>query len=76
MGCGICAVLNAREKDFVKIYKDYFKRYGKVYYVYRTETNGGIKIVPQESFNIIFEEQIKPNFDNGAEYFHISEFTG
>lgn len=76
MGCGICAKLNKQEKDFVKIYKDYYKRFGKVHYAYRTETNGDIKIASEDSFDTIFNTEIKPNFEKGAEYFHISEFTG
>lgn len=44
-------------------------------YLFRTEENGNLKVVSKSSFNVVFESKIKPNFDKGAEYFHISEFT-
>jgi hypothetical protein len=75
MGCGICAKLSRKEKDVVKVYKDFYETYGKVYYAYRTETDGVIRFVVGSSFNTVFERDIKPNFDKGAEFFHIKEFS-
>ena len=76
MGCGICAKLNKREKNLVKVYKNYYLSYGKEYYVFRTEKGGGLSIVSKNQFNTVYERDIKPNFNKGAEYFHISEYKG
>lgn len=76
MGCGICAKLNRKETDLVKVYKGYFTKYGKEYFVFRTSIRGDLKIVVKEQFDTVFESEIKPNFKNGAEFFHIKEYTG
>lgn len=45
-------------------------------YFYKTETNGTIRIIRAKNFKTILETEIKPNFDKGSEYAHISEFKG
>jgi len=57
-------------------YKQEFETKGIVRYYYRLQTNGDIYICRPASFNTILETQIKPNFVNGAEYGHISEYNG
>ena len=76
MGCTLCAKLNKKEKDLVKIYREYYTKYGKDYYVFKTSAKGDIKIVNKKQFKTVFETQIKPNFDKGAEYGHIKEYIG
>lgn len=76
MGCGICAKLNRREKNLVKVYREYYTKYGIEYYAFKTEENGGISFVKKNQFNTIYEREIKPNLHKGADYFHIKEFTG
>ena len=73
--CNPCAQLTKAQGDTVKIYINYYKEGKDDYYVYKLSQNGDIKIVKKKFFNIVFETEIKPNFDNGAEYWHISEFT-
>lgn len=53
-----------------------YKREKKDYYFYRLETNGDIYLTPKKSFKWVFDNKIKPNFKNGSEYAHISEFNG
>ncbi|MCP4984854.1 MAG: hypothetical protein GY928_01955 [Colwellia sp.] len=76
MSCGICAKLNNTERNAVNAYKGYYNKNGVEYYVYRTEKGGIIKFVRKNSFKIVFERDIKPNYDKGAEFFHIKEYTG
>lgn len=76
MACYACGKFKDKDINVIKIYKDYYERFGKVYYVFRTQKNGDVKIVNKKQFNNIFETIIKPNFHKGAEYFHISEFSG
>lgn len=75
MGCYACGLFNNKEKNVIKIYKNYYRNFGKEYYIYRLKKQGDLKIVQKKQFNTIFESEIKPNFGSGAEYFHISEFV-
>jgi hypothetical protein len=52
-----------------------FKKQGVSRYFYRLKANGEIFVCRASSFKTIFEEQIKPNLKNGAEYSHISEYN-
>ena len=72
MPCLPCAKVSASERNVVK----YYKSTGKDYYVYRLNKTSPFNFVEKQYFNDIFENQIKPNFENGAEYFSIQEFTG
>lgn len=45
-------------------------------YFFKKVKDGDIFIVQKASFKEVFATQIKPNFKNGAEYAHISEFKG
>lgn len=76
MGCLVCGKVNPQEAVIVKYYKTLFETTGKLYYVYRLKSNEGFKFVEKSCFNKIFETQIKPNFEQGAEYFSIQEFKG
>lgn len=76
MACGICGKLNKKETDLVKIYRGYYTKYGKEYYVFKTSEKGDLKIVDKNQFKTVFETVIKPNFKNGAEFFHIKEYVG
>ena len=57
-------------------YKKEYEHNGVIRYFYKTETNGSIKIVRESGFKAVFQTEIKPNFEKGAEYAHISEFKG
>lgn len=62
-------------KELLQIYKKDFLENGVVRYFYKTSTNSDVFIVKKSSFNVIFETQIKPNFENGSEYAHIREYN-
>lgn len=57
-------------------YKKEYEEKGVIRYFYKTKTNGSIKIVRESGFKTVFQAEIKPNFEKGAEYAHISEFKG
>lgn len=76
MSCIPCTKVSQSEHDVIKYYKKVFEKTGKVFYVYRLSSNSGFNVVEKLYFETIFNTQIKPNFDNGAEYFTIQEFTG
>lgn len=75
MSCIPCTKVNTTEKGVISYYKDLYKTKGIVHYVYRLSRTSGVKFVEKKYFSTIFENQIKPNFSIGAEYFHISEFS-
>lgn len=77
MGCITCGgALAKREKDAIKLYKADYEANGTERYVYRLAANAEWQITLKKYFNVVFVEQIKPNLKKGAEYFHISEYTG
>jgi len=69
--CGIA--FNGDESKLARIFKEQYDKHGIERYVYRLSENGNFHFVRKESFNVIFETQIKPNFDNGSDFFHIKE---
>lgn len=73
MSCFSCGG-NARSR-LIK-YKQEYAENGISRYFYKLKTDGMIFTCKASSFNIILETHIKPNFINGAEYSHISEFNG
>lgn len=77
MSCFSCgAAFTGTDLDRVRRYKKLYDEKGIESYFFTLRTNGEVKIVRKSGFNAIFEQMIKPNFFNGAEYNHISEFTG
>lgn len=77
MACFTCGKnFGDREKDVLKLYKKEYEDKGVERYVYKTCGNCAIKFTKKEYFNVIFEGEIKPNLEKGAEYFHISEYSG
>jgi len=64
------------EKSVVKFYKKLHEQTGRVFYVYRLEAGAEFNFIEDKYFTKILEQQIKPNFKNGAEYFSIQEFKG
>lgn len=58
----------------LRAYKRQFDKMGIVRYYYWLHPKDSIKICRESSFNTILENEIKPNFQNGAEYAHISEY--
>ncbi len=58
----------------LRAYKQQYDKLGIVRYFYQLNPKDSIKICRENSFNTIFENEIKPNFQNGAEFAHISEF--
>lgn len=75
MSCLPCSRANAQEQDAFKYYRGIYDKTGQEYFVYKLSTKDGYKIVKSQYFNEIFETQIKPNFENGAEYFSIREVS-
>lgn len=76
MSCLPCSKVSAQEQDLVKYHKKLYKDTGIVYWAYRLSSKDTFQFVKNQYFRKIREEQIEPNFTNGAEYFHIEEFKG
>ena len=74
MSCLPCGKITDNERVLVKYYQTLFEKTGEIYYVYRLSKGSSLNIIKKQYFNRILEEQIKPNFINGAEYFSIQEF--
>lgn len=74
MACLPCSKLSHKDVNVVSYYKKLHKEKGVETYFYRLKQGGDLFITRKESFNTLFLELIKPNFINGSEYFHISEF--
>jgi DNA-directed RNA polymerase subunit N (RpoN/RPB10) len=56
-------------------FQRHYKEKGISRYFYKLETNGTIYTCRAEQLKHILETQIKPNFENGAEYSHITEYN-
>lgn len=69
--CG--ASFNGTERDLALFFKEQYLKNGISRYVYRLSPSSGFMFVRNDHFEFILKTQIKPNFKNGAEYFHISE---
>lgn len=76
MPCFSCGqTFNGNVNELLQRFKrDYLNR-GIERYFYRLQSNGDVRIIKKEQFKNVFETQIKPNFKNGAEYAHISEYN-
>lgn len=60
-------------QDLLRHFKQQYVSHGVERYFYRLSPTDELKIVKKEYFKAIFENEIKPNLQNGAEYAHISE---
>jgi len=58
----------------LRAYKEQYEKLGIVRYFYKLETNGTIFICHQNSFQFIYDNEIKKNLHKGAEFAHISEY--
>ncbi len=75
MSCFSCGKdFSSDTNALLRAYKLEFQTYGKKRYFYKTETNGSIMICSESSFKFIYDNYIKPNLRNGAEYGSISEY--
>ena len=75
VGCFSCGLaFNGSTNELLKRYKQEYEQHGTERYFYKLSTNGEVLITRKESFKVIFERDIKPNFENGAEYNHIKEY--
>lgn len=76
MPCFSCGqTFNGTVNELLQRFKrDYLER-GIERYFYRLEAKGDVKIIHKDQFKNVFETQIKPNFNKGAEYAHISEYN-
>ena len=77
MSCFSCGqTFNGNVNELLQRFKrDYLQR-GTERYFFRLKSNGDIKVIKKEQFSKVFKTQIQPNFINGAEYAHISEYNG
>lgn len=74
MICNPCAGISSDSKKLVaKLKKEYDSGISD-HYVFRLKTGEKVSFVRKKYFNLVFEDKIKPNFKNGAEFWHISEF--
>lgn len=55
-------------------YKDQFDKLGISRYYYKLNASANVMVCQANSFNFIFENEIKPNLQDGAEFAHISEY--
>lgn len=77
MGCFSCGKTFSKDaSDTVAKYKKEYLKNGIERYVYRLSPSSDLMIIRKEYFNEVFNNDIKPNLENGAEYMHISEYTG
>ena len=74
--CLPCSKVSNMERSVVMFYKKLFEQTGRIFYVYRLNSADGFNFIEQKYFSKVLEEQIKPNFVNGAEYYSIQEFKG
>ncbi len=75
MGCFSCGqTFNGTVNDLLKRYKLDYINNGVERYFYKESATGDVKIVKKEQFKYYFDNFIKPNFNNGAEYAHIQEY--
>ncbi len=76
MACFSCgASFNETDIQRVAKYKQYWDEKGVSSYFFRLKTGGELLLVRANGFNTVLENEIKPNFENGAEWAHISEFN-
>lgn len=77
MACFTCGqTFSLNEKDLAIKYKKEYEKYGIERYFYKTSSEGTVHFVRKKSFNSVFEREIKPNFEKGAEFGHIKEYKG
>jgi hypothetical protein len=75
VGCFSCGLgFNGSTNELLRRYKKEFEQKGTERYFYKVNQTAPVEIARKESFMIIFERDIKPNFINGAEYNHIKEY--
>ena len=75
MSCFSCGrTFSGTAKELLQLYKQEYLTKGIERYFYKKHLRGDIYIVKKDQFKTIFETQIKPNFDKGAEYAHIREY--
>lgn len=66
---------NGSVKDLLRIYKTEYDKKGTERYYYKLSENGDVFICGKTSFKVIFDNEIKPNYINGAEFAHIREYN-
>lgn len=72
--CFSCGqTFNGTTQELLRLFKRQYESYGIERYFYRLSPTGNLKIVKKDQFKYIFENEIKQNLKNGAEYAHISE---
>lgn len=76
VGCFTCGKgFKGDTRELLLLFKKQYEEAGISRYFYRTMANGPIKVCRASQFKRIFDTEIKPNFDNGAEYSHIAEYN-
>lgn len=73
MSCIACRGLN--EQNLIRYYLDVHLKTGDSFYVYKLGNNMPLQVVKSSYFEEIYQKSIKPKLNEGAEYFHIQEFT-
>ena len=75
MSCFSCGqTFNGSVNELLQRFKrDYLER-GIERYFYKESEKGDVYVIKKEQFKYVFENKIKPNFKNGSEYAHISEY--
>lgn len=61
--------------ESLMLFKKIYEELGVDRFFYKLHEKDSIKVVKKQDFNRIFKDQIQPNFENGAEYSHISEYN-
>ena len=71
-----CFACGGGFKGTIKDLLNYYKSNKIDVYFYKLHDKGDILLINSKQFKQVFKTQIKPNFINGSEYAHISEYTG
>lgn len=76
LGCFTCGkTFNGNINELLLHFKQVYEQKGIVRYFYKLSENGDVRVCRSSDFNRIFTDEIQPNFINGAEYSHISEYN-
>mgnify|MGYP003653384915 FL=1 len=76
MPCFSCGqTFNGSVNDLLSRFKRDYLENGIERYFFKESTDGDIKTFKKSQFKQVYETNIQPNFDKGAEYAHIKEYN-
>ena len=76
MSCFSCGkTFSGSVNDLLQKYKRDYIENGVERYFFKERKDGDILICRKSQFKTVFNQRIKPNFPNGAEWGHIREYN-